>query len=69
MPSLQSERRAIYAPDPMHLAGLGLKDAEGALKAGADRTEAQLRKVGEGGGVGLKPSTRAAVEGAGCGCS
>ena len=42
---LQSERRAIYAPDPSLLASRGLKDALGALSMNPDSCEALLRQV------------------------
>lgn len=41
---LQSESRAIFAPDPCQLAALGLKDADAALAMQPDCPEAQLQK-------------------------
>ena len=41
---LQSESRAIFAPDPCQLAALGLKDAEAALAMQPDCPETQFQK-------------------------
>lgn len=45
LPAVQSESRALYAPDPCQLASLGLKDAEAAAVADPENPDALLHKV------------------------